>query len=88
MLKNASYFAFTATPKIKRWKCSVCLCQGHEVMHKPFHIYTMKQAIEEGFILDVLKYYTPIKSYYRLAKTIEDDPMFDKKKAQKNCVNT
>lgn len=43
----------------------------------------MKQAIQEGFILDVLKYYTPIDSYYRLVKAIEDDPMFDKKKAQK-----
>ena len=43
----------------------------------------MKQAIQEGFILDVLKYYTPIESFYKLKKTIEDDPLFDKKKAQK-----
>jgi type I restriction enzyme R subunit len=84
MLKNTSYFAFTATPKNKTLEMfGVPVPKGHEVMHKPFHIYTMKQAIEEGFILDVLKYYTPIKSYYRLAKTIEDDPMFDKKNAQK-----
>lgn len=84
MLKNASYFAFTATPKNKTLEMfGVPVPKGQEVMHKPFHVYTMKQAIEEGFILDVLKYYTPIKSYYRLAKTIEDDPMFDKTKAQK-----
>jgi type I restriction enzyme R subunit len=84
MLKNASYFAFTATPKNKTLEMfGVPVPKDNKVMHKPFHIYTMKQAIEEGFILDVLKYYTPIKSYYRLAKTIEDDPMFDKKKAQK-----
>ena len=43
----------------------------------------MKQAIQEGFILDVLKYYTPIDSYYKLMKTVENDPMFDKKRAQK-----
>src|SRR5258708_28341113 len=43
----------------------------------------MKQAIQEGFILDVLKYYTPVESYYRLMKTVEDDPTFDTKRAQK-----
>lgn len=53
-----------------------------EVTFKPFHEYTMKQAIEEGFILDVLKYYTPYKSYYRILKATEDDPRYDKKKAQ------
>lgn len=46
---------------------------------KPFHEYTMKQAIEEGFILDVLKYYTPYSSYYRILKTAQDDPEYDKK---------
>ena len=51
--------------------------------HRAFHSYTMKQAIQEGFILDVLSRYTPVQSYYRLAKTIEDDPEFDTKKAQK-----
>ena len=51
--------------------------------HHPFHSYTMKQAIQEGFILDVLKNYTPVESYYRLAKTVEDDPLFDANKAQK-----
>src|SRR5680860_32968 len=84
MIKNASYFAFTATPKNKTLEMfGVPFPNGHEVEHKPFHNYTMKQAIQEGFILDVLKYYTPINSYYRLAKIVEDDPMFDKKKAQK-----
>ena len=57
--------------------------RGTSVKHRPFHSYTMKQAIEEGFILDVLKNYTPVKSYYRLAKTLEGDPVFDTKKAQK-----
>ena len=50
---------------------------------KPYHVYTMKQAIQEGFILDVLKNYTAIDSFYRIMKTVDDDPMFDKKRAQK-----
>jgi len=53
------------------------------VKHKPFHTYTMKQAIQEGFILDVLANYTPVKSYYKLVKKIEDDPEFDTHKAKK-----
>lgn len=84
MLKNASYFAFTATPKNKTIEMfGIPFPKGQEVQHRPFHVYTMKQAIEEGFILDVLKYYTPISSYYKIVKTVEDDPMFDKKRAQK-----
>ncbi len=84
MLTNASYFAFTATPKNKTLEMfGIPVPSGNEVQHKPFHTYTMKQAIEEGFILDILKYYTPIKSYYKIAKIVEDDPLFDKKKAQK-----
>lgn len=51
--------------------------------HVPFHSYTMKQAIEERFILDVLKSYTPVDSWYKLVKRVEDDPYFDVKKAQK-----
>ena len=51
--------------------------------HRPFHTYTMKQAIDEGFIIDVLKYYTPVASYYRLESVVETDPMFDRKRAQK-----
>ena len=54
-----------------------------KVKHKPFHSYTMKQVIQEGFILDVLKSYTPVDSYYKLVKKIESDPEFDTKKAKK-----
>lgn len=84
LLNNASYFAFTATPKNKTLETfGVPYQDGDEIKHRPYHSYTMKQAIQEGFILDVLKYYTPIASYYKLMKTVQDDPMFDKKRAQK-----
>jgi len=84
MLPNASYFAFTATPKNKTLEIfGEAYMEGDEVKHRPFHSYTMKQAIQEGFILDVLKNYTPVDSYYRLVKKVEDDPEFDTKKAQK-----
>lgn len=84
LLTNASYFAFTATPKNKTLETfGVPYQNGDDVKHRPFHVYTMKQAIQEGFILDVLKYYTPIASFYKLMKTVQDDPMFDKKRAQK-----
>jgi type I restriction enzyme, R subunit len=86
MLNNASYFAFTATPKNKTLEMfGEALPPDAEgkVKHRPFHSYTMKQAIDEGFILDVLKSYTPVESYYKLIKKIEDDPEFDTKKAKK-----
>jgi len=84
MLANASYFAFTATPKNKTLEIfGERYEEGCEVKHRPFHSYTMKQAIQEGFILDVLQNYTPVASYYRLMKTVEGDPEFDTKKAQK-----
>jgi type I restriction enzyme R subunit len=86
MLTNASYFAFTATPKNKTLEMfGEALPPDAEgkVKHRPFHSYTMKQAVEEGFILDVLKTYTPVDSYYKLVKKMEDDPEFDTKKAQK-----
>jgi len=84
MLANASYFAFTATPKNKTLEIfGEPVPAGDKVRHKPFHSYTMKQAIQEGFILDVLANYTPVESYYRLMKTVEDDPEFDTKKARK-----
>jgi type I restriction enzyme R subunit len=85
LLPNASYFAFTATPKNKTLEIfgEPDPQPDGTVKHRPFHSYTMKQAIQEGFILDVLANYTPVKSYYRLVKTIEDDPEFDIKKAQK-----
>jgi type I restriction enzyme R subunit len=84
LLPNASYFAFTATPKNKTLEIfGYPLADGAEVKHLPFDSYTMKQAIQEGFILDVLKSYTPVDSYYRLVKTIESDPEFDTKRAKK-----
>ena len=84
LLSNASYFAFTATPKNKTLEIFGEAC-GADVpaRHRPFHSYTMKQAIQEGFILDVLRHYTPVKSYYKLIKKIEDDPEFDIKRARK-----
>ena len=84
MLPNASYFAFTATPKNKTLEIfGDPAPEGDKVPHRPFHSYTMKQAIQEGFILDVLANYTPVESYYRLMKTVEDDPEFDTTKAKK-----
>ncbi len=85
LLPNASYFAFTATPKNKTLEIFGRPDPQPDgaVRHRPFHSYTMKQAIQEGFILDVLAHYTPIYSYYRLVKTVEDDPEFDTRRAQK-----
>lgn len=81
MTQNASYFAFTATPKNATLeKFGV---KQEDGSFKPFHLYSMKQAIEEGFILDVLANYTTYKSYYELEKSIEDNPLFDTSKAQK-----
>ena len=85
LLPNASYFAFTATPKNKTLEIfgQPDPQPDGAVQHLAFHSYTMKQAIQEGFILDVLEHYTPVASYYRLAKKVEDDPEFDARKAQK-----
>jgi type I restriction enzyme R subunit len=85
MLTNASYFAFTATPKNKTLEIfgEPEPQSDGKIKHHPFHSYTMKQAIQEGFILDVLKNYTPVSSFYRLTKAVEGDPLFDTKKAQK-----
>ncbi len=84
LLPNASYFAFTATPKNKTLEIFGEPYRGAgETKHLPFHCYTMKQATQEGFILDVLKSYTPIASYYKLVKAIEGDPEFDTKRAKK-----
>lgn len=85
LLPHASYFAFTATPKNKTLEIfGVPESQPDgKVRHRPFHSYTMKQAIQEGFILDVLKSYTPVQSYYKLIKTIEGDPEFDARRANK-----
>jgi len=84
LLPNASYFAFTATPKNKTLEIfGEAHNDGGVVKHSPFHSYTMKQAIQEGFILDVLRSYTPVSSYYKLVKKVEDDPEFDVKRATK-----
>jgi len=85
LLRNASYFAFTATAKAKTLELfGIPLPPNGEgkIGRRPFHVYTMKQAIEEQFILNVLEYYMPISSYYRLAKMIEADPLFDSKRAR------
>lgn len=79
---NASYFAFTATPKPKTLEMFGLSCEIDGVeKFIPFHLYSMKQAIEEGFIHDVLRGYTSYKSYYKVASSAQNNPMFDKKKA-------
>ena len=87
LLPNASYFAFTATPKNKTLEIfgepDPQPQPDGAVRRRAFHGYAMKQAIQEGFILDVLAHYTPVASYYKLAKTVEDDPEFDVDKARK-----
>ena len=86
MLTNASYFAFTATPKHKTLEMfgePLPPDAEGKVKHRPFHSYTMKQAIEERFILDVLRSYTPVESYYKLVRKTEADPEFDTKRAKK-----
>ena len=93
MAPNASYFAFTATPKNKTLEMfgkKMFDEHGDPIMNEdgtqksePHYVYTMKQAIEEKFILDVLRYYTTYDSYYHIVKTIENDPLFDTKRAQR-----
>jgi type I restriction enzyme R subunit len=78
---NLSFFAFTATPKPKT--VEVFGTMGKNGKPEPFHLYSMKQAIEEGFILDVLKNYTTYKTYFKLSKEIEEDPKVNKKKASR-----
>lgn len=77
---NLSFFAFTATPKSKTIEVFGTI-SPEEGKPRPFDLYSMKQAIEEGFILDVLKNYTTYKTYFRLSKQIEDDPKVNKKQA-------
>lgn len=76
---NLSFFAFTATPKYKTLE--VFGRPGVDGTPQPFHLYSMRQAIEEGFILDVLQHYTTYATYYRLVKSVENDPAVDKRKA-------
>jgi len=88
MIKNGSYFSFTATPKNKTLETfgvphSVRTEDGEKTQFYPFHLYSMKQAIEEEFILDVLENYTTYSSFYKLIKAVEGNPEFDTKQAQK-----
>lgn len=76
--KNISFFAFTATPKAKTME--LFGAKKPNGTFEPFHLYSMRQAIEEGFILDVLKNYTTFQTYFNLIKKIEDDPQYEKKK--------
>lgn len=78
---NISFFAFTATPKAKTLEMFGTI--GPDGLPRPFHLYSMRQAIEEGFILDVLQNYVTYETYFKLAKKIEDDPTFDRAKATK-----
>jgi type I restriction enzyme R subunit len=81
---NLSFFAFTATPKAKTIERFGTI--GEDGLPHPFHIYSMRQAIEEGFILDVLKNYTTYKMYYKVAKQIDDDPEVAGSKATKQIA--
>lgn len=85
MVKNANYYAFTATPKNKTLEMFGKPVQNPDgsVGHIPHHVYTMRQAIQEGFIRDVLEHYTPYQSYYKIVrKSEESDPEFDRKQAE------
>ena len=95
--KNISFFAFTATPKNKTLEMfgthkydkdgKPSLNKNGEPEFYPFHLYTMKQAIEEGFIIDVLKNYLTYETYFKLFKKIMDDPEFEEKKTKKLLRN-
>ncbi|MCK9272671.1 DEAD/DEAH box helicase family protein [Candidatus Gracilibacteria bacterium] len=79
-LKNASFFAFTATPKNKTLE--LFGTKNEEGNYKPFHLYSMRQAMKEGFIMDVLKNYLSYETYFALFKKVEEDPKYDEKKAK------
>ena len=78
---NLSFFAFTATPKPKTLEMFGSV--GGDGKPRPFHVYSMRQAIEEGFIMDVLAHYTTYNRFFKLTKAIEDDPEFEARKAQR-----
>jgi type I restriction enzyme R subunit len=82
--KNLSFFAFTATPKAKT--IELFGVRDAEGKPRPFHLYSMRQAIDEGFILDVLKNYTTYKTYYRLVKAAEEDKRVPKKEATRQLA--
>jgi len=79
-LSNASFFAFTATPKNKTLE--LFWTKNQEWEYKPYHLYSMKQAIEEGFIMDVLKNYLNYETYFALYKKVKENPKYDEKKAK------
>ena len=81
MRGNASYLAFTATPKNNTLEKFGT--KQKDGSFRPFHLYSMKQAIEEGFILDVIANYNTYKSFYKIEKSIQENPLFDSRKAQK-----
>ncbi len=83
--KNLSFFAFTATPKGKTLQ--MFGTKDAEGKYRPFHVYSMRQAIEEHFILDVLQNYMTYKMYYKILKTIDDDPVFDTTQGAKAILN-
>ena len=85
MAKNTNFYAFTATPKNKTLEMFGTPCEGEngEAAHKPFHLYSMRQAIEEGYIMDVLEHYTTYDSFYKILKATEANPEFDKDQSAK-----
>ncbi|MDK0574152.1 DEAD/DEAH box helicase family protein [Clostridium perfringens] len=83
---NISFFAFTATPKAKT--IELFGQYGENGEKEAFHVYTMRQAIEEGFILDPLVNYTTYKTFYKVAKAIKDDPQVSKKQATRAIVKS
>ncbi|MFW6030686.1 MAG: type I restriction endonuclease subunit R, partial [Halanaerobiales bacterium] len=83
-LDTISFFGFTATPKASTLE--LFGTRTNEGKKEPFHVYSMRQAIEEGFILDVLENYMTYKTYYKVNKKIEDDPEFDKSRTTKEIA--
>jgi type I restriction enzyme R subunit len=81
---NLSFFAFTATPKGRTLE--LFGRRNAEGVHVPFHLYSMRQAIEEGFILDVLANYTTYKLYWKVGKAVTDDPMYEKRRARRSIA--
>lgn len=83
---NMSVFAFTATPKPRTLKLFGTVNPENPDLQKAFHTYTMKQAIEEGFILDVLKNYIEYRTYYKVSKAVEDDPLLQTARAKREIA--
>lgn len=83
---NMSVFAFTATPKPRTLKLFGSVDPANPDLQRAFHTYSMKQAIEEGFILDVLKNYIEYRTYYKVSKAVEDDPLLQSAKAKREIA--